>query len=44
MGLILNVEKVGETWMILTDIQWPIKYQVESNNDNNILLSPRECP
>ena len=44
MGLILNVENVGETWMILTDIQWPIKYQVESNNDNNILLSPRECP
>ena len=44
MGLIPNVEKVEETWMIPADTQWPIKYQVESNNDNNILPSPRECP
>ena len=44
MGLIPNVEKVRETWMIPADTQWPIKYQVESNNDNNILPSPRECP
>lgn len=47
MGLIPNVEKVGRTWMIPIDTLWPIKYQVESNKngfDDNILLSPRECP
>lgn len=38
-GLICNAVKVGKTWMIPLNTQWPIKYK-----DDNIIYSPRECP